>query len=63
MNAFSFLRQLDVFIIANVSQGNDPGNVFFCFDKVYSSLDSRPWVLEKSSLARIGDVRGGFGGY
>lgn len=63
VNASGFLRKLDVLIIPNVGQSNDPGNVLRRFYKVYSSLDGYYRVLEKSSVARIRDAGGGRGGH
>lgn len=63
VNAFGLLRQLNVFIVANVGQGNDPGNIFLCLDKIDGSLDSCYWVLEKGSCARIRDLGGGRGSH
>lgn len=63
VNSLGLLRQLNVLIVANVSQGNDSGNIFFCLDEVNGSLESCYRILEMGSITRIRDVGGGCGGH
>lgn len=63
VNALGLLRQLNVLIVANVGQGNDPGNIFLRLDEVNGSLESCYRVLEMGSITGIRDVSGGCGGH
>lgn len=60
-DAGGFFGEFNVFVVADVGEGDDTGDVFGFTEEVDGALDGGDGVFEEGVIAWIGDVWGGFG--